>query len=434
MNNQSIWKDSVDIKDYPKLDKDIETNVLIVGGGVVGILCAYELKKRNIECVVVEKDKIGMGTSGDTTAFLTAQHETLYQDLIKEKGIEKAREYLSLNLKALDKYKELSKKYDFDYKECNTSLFSVYSKEVIEREKEALDKLNYKSQVINSLPIDLKIESGISFLNQATINPLKLIKELSKELTIYENTMINELHGNIAYTKDNYKIKFNHVIIATHYPFRNISGFYFAKLTQRRSYVVAFKHEDIKDTFCAIDGDGLYFRSYKDYLIVGGFDRDNKEVCKEEYYKRIKEIFKDKEIEYAWSGQDCISVDGIPYIGKYDRFHSNYYVATGFHLWGFTWAMASSFILSDLIEKKASYDLVSPRRSCLNKKLFSNIGNSLKHLITFKKPRCKHLGCALHYNKIEKVWECPCHGSRYDNEGNVLDGPTLKGIKKSIEK
>lgn len=430
MKEKSIWLENVTNRDFSKLDKDIKCGVLIIGGGIVGILAAYELEKRKIDYVLVEQNKIGYGTSKDTTAFITAQHETLYQDLIRYKGKKAAKEYLDLNLKAIDKYKELSKVYDFDFKECDSCLFSTRSKEVILREKEALDKLDYKTEIIDKLPLDLKIKAGIKFKNQATINPYKLITKLSSSLNIYENTKIRKIRGHKAITVDGKIISFDKVIIATHYPIANVRGLYFTKLTQTRSYVVACKNEDIKDTFCSIDENGLYFRSYKDYLIIGGDDRETKYRCKNEFYKQIKYLYKDIEIEYRWSGEDCSSLDGIPYIGRFSLFKKDYYLASGFNLWGFTWAMASSFILADLIENKNNYRVCNPLRNFINKNWFINVGNAIKNLLAFRKPRCKHLGCALNYNKYEKVYECPCHGSRYDKEGNILDGPTLKKLYK----
>ncbi len=429
MEEKSIWKQYIQENKFPKLTENIKTNVLIIGGGITGILCAYELKKRKIDYVLVEKDIIGNATTKDTTAFVTIQHETLYQDLVKDNNYSKAKEYLDLNIKALDKYKDLSKKYNFDYQESSSCLYTNNNHQKILDEIKVLNKLNYDTKVIRNFPLENNFKLGISFSNQAIINPIKLINCLSQELKIYENTFIKKISFNNAYTEDNIKIDFDNVIITTHYPLINISGFYFPRLTQKRSYVCAIKYnKELEGTYCSIDEDGLYFRKYKEYLIIGGNDRDLKDDFKFEFIDKIKSL-NIGEIEYLWSGQDCISIDGIPYIGRYDMFHNNYYVATGFNLWGFTWAMASSFILADMIELNKTYPLVNPRRFCVNKKLFINAKTFITSMVKFKTPRCKHMGCALKYNIKEKVWECPCHGSRYDNDGNVLDGPSIKTLK-----
>ena len=427
MEEKYYWEENINIKQFPKLKEDIEVDVLIIGGGITGILCAHELAKRKVNYALVEQHKIGKNTSKKTTAFITAQHEKLYQDIIKEKGKEVAKKYLDINLKAIDKYKELSKIYDFDFKECTSALYSSKSKDIILKEKEALDSLDYNVELISTLPLNFPIELGIKFSNQASLHPLKLISELSKNLIIYENTKIKVISDNHAYTSKN-KIKFKNVIITTHYPFINFSGFYYAKLTQRRSYVCALKHETFEGTFSSIDDDGVYFRAHNNYLIIGGNDRDNKEKVSSIFKDKVQKIFEQK-IDYSWSGQDCITLDGIPYIGRYDRFHKNYYVATGFNLWGFTWAMASSFILLDIMDNKNKYDFLSPQRHLNKKELISNISNSIKNLVTLKTPRCKHLGCALTWNELENTWECPCHGSRYDSNGKVIDGPAKKNIK-----
>lgn len=427
MKETYLWEENIKIKSFPKLNNNIETDVLIIGGGITGILCAYELKKRNIKYVLVEKDKIGNSTTKKTTAFITAQHETLYQDLIANFGKDVAKQYLDINLKAIKWYEELATKYSFDFRKCNSTLYSQRDTNVILKEKEALETLGYKATLIDKLPINLPINIGISFENQAQLHPLKLISEISKELNIYEDSKVSKLKSNVAYV-NNYKINFKNVIIATHYPFKNISGFYFTKLTQRRSYVVSIKNQQIDGTYCCIDDDGLYFRSFEEFLIIGGNDRDTKNDVHTKFTDKVKDLnFID--INHSWSGQDCTTLDGIPYIGRLDRFNQNYYVATGFNLWGFTWAMASSFILADLIENKNSYEFVSPQRSMNKKALLANLKTSLKNLVTLKTPRCKHLGCSLKYNEIEGVFECPCHGSRYDINGNILDGPTKRNLK-----
>ena len=131
IKEKSIWIDTVDLTPFPKLDKDIETDVLIIGGGITGILCSYELKNRNISSVILEKNRIGHGITKNTTAFISAQHEKLYYEIIEEVGVDKAKEYLELNLKAIERYKELSKIYDIDFEECNSTLFTTQSNEKI---------------------------------------------------------------------------------------------------------------------------------------------------------------------------------------------------------------------------------------------------------------------------------------------------------------
>lgn len=429
MKNISIWQDLEEMPSFSKLTSDYETDVLIIGGGIAGILCGYELSKRNIRYLIVEKDQIASKTTSNTTAFITAFHETLYQDLINDKGISKAKEYLELNLKAINDYYQLSKEYDIDYQEVNATLYSSTNHDKILKEQQALEKLGYQVTITKDIPIDAPIALGLTYSKQAVINPLKLIKNLSQKLNIFEQTKIVSIKNNIAIADNNYQIKFKHLILATNYPILNKSTLLFMKLIQKRSYVVAVKNIKVEGTYFDIEEKGLYFRGYNDYLIIGGNDRFTKKEHNSDFKTIIEPIIKNNKIDYYWSGQDCFTLDGVPYIGKFDVFHPNRYIITGFGLWGFNWSMISSKLISDMIEGKEQNSLVNPMRFVINKQLGENTITSIKNLLTFKKPRCAHLGCVLKFNPIEKTWECPCHGSLYDREGNLLYGPAQNGIK-----
>ena len=129
--------------------------------------------------------------------------------------------------------------------------------------------------------------------------------------------------------------------------------------------------------------------------------------------------------------RDCVTLDGLPYIGLYSKSISNRYVATGFNLWGMTTSMVAASILSDMIQgiKNPYADVFSPNRSLLHPQLFANLGTTLFDMCTPTTKRCSHLGCALKWNKLEHSWDCPCHGSRFDHRGKVVDNPAMKDKK-----
>lgn len=422
--NKSIWEEYLKEHSFPKLEENIFTDVLVIGGGVAGVLIAKKLHDNNIETVLVEKNKIGRGITSKTTAFLTSQHETLYQSLRPNKAID----YLKMNNEALGEYKKLSKCYDFDYEIVDSCLFSS-NENIIRKEYDVLKSLNQDVYLTSEIPFN-KYRFGIAFKNQGIINPIKLINNLVEDLTIYENSEVVSLKKNYAVLKNGVIIKFNKVVIATHYPIYNKLNLLFMKLTQVRSYVVAVKKNKIKGTYCDIDKDGIYYRMYGEYLIIGGNDRDTGCKTINDFKRRIEYLLNltDNDIEYSWCGQDCETIDGIPYIGISDIFHRNHIIVTGFNLWGFTWAMASSNIVLNIIKYNKECKLTKVNRLCVNKNLFKNIINSIVNLINFKKPRCTHLGCRLIYNKHEHIWECPCHGSIYNEEGKPIIGPANKNI------
>lgn len=422
--NKSIWEEYLNNKKYNSVEENMETDVLVIGGGIAGILISRKLQDNNIRTILLEKDRIGLGNTCKTTAFLSVQHETLYQDL----GPEKARVYLNLNKRALNEYKELSKKYDFDYEEVDSCLFSE-DPEIIKNEYDCLKSLDEDVYLKENIPYEGH-STGICFRNQAIINPIKFINQVSAGLNIYENSEVIKLRSNYALLKNGRKVKFKWVVIATHYPMVNILNLQSLKLTQRKSYVVLVKNGYVDATYCSIDEDGMYYRMYKDYLLIGGNDKDTGTYCLSDFTNIVLNKFnlEEKDIIYSWCGQDTITLDGIPYIGKSSFLYPNHIIVTGFNLWGFTWAMASSNIVLNIIKDGIECKLTKPSRFFVNKNLFKNIKNSFVNLVNFRKPRCTHLGCGLVYNEKEGIYECPCHGSIYDRNGNLVEGPAKKDL------
>lgn len=445
MDIKSIWKDYENIPSFEELGNDLEVDVLVIGGGISGILAARKLKEKGINVVLLEKNKIGSGVTSNTTAFVTAQHDILYSELIEKVGLEKAKTYFDLNIKAISEYRNLSKTYDFDFEMVDSIIHTSKDLELIEKEINAYKMLDADFEVIDALPetienINGKILKGIKLKNQAIINPLKLIAELSKELEIYEYSCVYKVSGNTAFVKTSTsvnEVRFKRLVVATHYPLIDMFGMYYAKIHQRLSYVVAFHYPSIKDVYTSIDENGLYFRKYKNYLIVGGFDKDHSNTGD---IKDLVEKIKQKvdvskfPMKYIWSNQDIITLDNIPYIGRYDSFHLNRFVITGFNMWGFTQSMIASNVICDLISGNTSvdaqkaYELYYPLRSIFKKQLFLNLTNSVRSFIKLKTPRCTHMGSSLKYNNVEKTWECPCHGSRFNENGEVINGPANHSI------
>ena len=126
-----------------------------------------------------------------------------------------------------------------------------------------------------------------------------------------------------------------------------------------------------------------------------------------------------------------MTLDGIPYIGQYSKRTPDFYVATGFNKWGMTSSMVAAKLLTDMIlGKKNDYvSVFSPSRSIIRPQLASNAGHAIINLLTPTAPRCPHVGCALKYNKQEHSWDCSCHGSRFDEDGKLLDNPATKDKK-----
>lgn len=416
---------------FPKLESDIQTEILVVGGGICGLLTAYRLMKSNHQVVVVEADEIGSHRTGKSTACITALQDVYYADLMKSIGYHKTKLFLEANLSAVEEYRKLQNEFSFDFEDVSSYKYSQ-DLEKLQEEFLALAKLGYHAHLINHLHYLHQSGEALIFDHQGQMNPIKLIDALASKLTIYEHSKVNQIKNNIAYI-GKYQIRAKKIVIATGYPFFRWRGGFYMKLTQNKSFVIALRKEvNVPTNAVGGKANDLYFRTYKDFLLVGGNDMATGKIT--DFYKPLEAFASsyaaNSLTEYKWVNQDCVSLDGMPYIGRY-RFLKNVYVATGFNLWGMTGSMLSSMVITDLIDGKENRyaKLFSPYRMMLFVPLLKNLGTAIFNLVKFKKPRCTHLGCALVWNKEEQCYECPCHGSKYDKDGNPLETPAIEHLK-----
>lgn len=424
---ESIWQKGVQLPTFPKLNGDISTDVLIIGGGIAGILTAYFLKQSGVDCMLVEKRRICSGTTGHTTAKITVQHGLIYHKLIKSGGAETARKYLEANQLAFDKYAELCRTIDCDYEIKDNYVYSVSNRKKLEDELAALEKIGYGAEYEENLSLPFPTFGAVKFPNQAQFNPLKFISSIVQGLPIYENTFVKEMRGNTAIT-DCGNVTAKTVIVATHFPFINKHGSYFFKLYQHRSYVLALENaQNMNGMYVDESKTGLSFRNYGKYLLLGGGGhRTGKKGGNWSELRHYAKLYYPQSREHChWAAQDCMSLDEIPYIGQYSSRTAQLFTATGFNKWGMTGAMLSAMLLSDMVQgKKSEYaDIFSPSRIILKPQLFVNCLESTVNLLSFTGRRCPHLGCALHWNAAEHSWDCACHGSRFAEDGRVLDNP-----------
>lgn len=430
----SVWETDMTMPEVPRLSHNLKTDVLIIGGGMAGLLCAYMLHQKGVDCALIEADKICNGVTRNTTAKLTSQHGLIYNKLLRMHGPEVARKYWQANEAAIGAYRELAKSIDCDFKQADNYIYSKDNLQKLEAEKEALDKLGIPADLIKETQLPFPVKGAVRFRNQAQFHPLKFAAALAKDLHIYENTPVREFQGNRVIT-DYGTITAGKIIITTHFPLLNKHGGYFLKLYQQRSYVLALENAGQMDgMYLDAEENGLSFRSHGEQLLLGGGGhRTGKEgqgwVALREFarthYPEAKETGR-------WATQDCMTLDGIPYIGRYGRNTPNLFVATGFNKWGMTSSMVAAMLLSDLVQgRENGYAFVfSPQRRILRKQLFCNIWESTANLLTLRRPRCPHLGCALQWNPQERSWDCPCHGSRFDENGKVLDNPATADLNR----
>ena len=308
----------------------------------------------------------------------------------------------------------------------------------LEQEAEAYGMLGLDDKVVDPVELPFSTVGAVRMQRQAQFHPLRFLAGIAGGLNIFEHSFVTQLLPGKALTKEG-SIAYQKVIFATHFPVDNKHGWYFLKLYQHRSYVIALEQAaQLKGMYVDEAKKGMSFRGYKDLLLVGGGShRTGKKGGNWQELRDFAERYYPRAVErYHWAAQDCMPLDEAPYIGVYSPAMPECYVATGFRKWGITSAMVSAMVLTDLVQgiENPYAELFHPARSIWTKQLACNGAEAVLNMLTPTVPRCPHLGCALKWNRAEHSWDCPCHGSRFSEEGELLDNPAAGGLKKIARK
>ncbi len=433
----SIWEKTSPRLNCPTLDGDKHTDILIIGGGVAGVLCAWFLEQAGADYILVEAKTVGSGVTGKSTAKITAQHGLLYQKLLKSWGRERARLYLEANLRAVDLYRALCGKLGCAFQPERAYVFSRSGKDDLLREVEAMDELGLKAVTARKLPLPFPVAGAVVMEGQGQLHPLEFLRAAAKDLRIYEHTKVQGLSPGTALT-DHGVIHANKTVIATHFPILNKHGLYPLKMYQSRSYVLALKNAKAR----LLDGmyvedkttGGLSFRRWGDLLLLGG--GGHRTGHKGGGWTQLRALarrwYPDAQEVAHWAAQDCVTLDGGAYVGQYSPRTPDLFVTTGFNKWGWTTAMAGGEILCDMLQGKANLyaPAFAPDRAMPLAAALGNAAEAALDLLRPTAPRCPHMGCALRYNPQERSWDCPCHGSRFDENGGLMDNPATDDMKR----
>jgi len=486
MKNRSIWKENVKNNKLSSLNKDTVCDVLVIGGGIAGLSTAYFLKDSGKDIILVDKGKCAEGASARNTGKLTYMQELVYHKLEKNYSEEVAALYFKSQKEAIKLVVDMIKENNIECNLCEEDAYVFINKD---SDKDKLDKEisfykrnNIECEIVDSIPINFSIISGIKINDSYSFNPYKFlvgIKNILKEkIKIYENSRCIETKREgdyyISKMENGCVIKSKYLVIATQYPFFISPYFVPFKTTVEKSFIVSGKYEI--DKFQAIsegkptfsfnfynEKDGYLVYSRRSHSVTTNLDvREDEEEIVSEYIKYFG-----KEPEYYFQNHDLMTYDYMPFVGKIDNF--DMYVLTGFNKWGNTNGIIGGRVISDLIlEKENSYvGIFNPKRSLsmlkiknltiyntmvmtryvLNKivssksyydksvrieyingkkcGIYTDV-DGIEHIVS---NICPHMKCNLVFNYVDKTWDCPCHASRFDIDGNVIWGPSVYSIK-----
>jgi glycine/D-amino acid oxidase-like deaminating enzyme/nitrite reductase/ring-hydroxylating ferredoxin subunit len=365
----------------------------------------------------------------------------------------------------------------------------------IEEEVKTAGELGIKATFIEKTDLPFPVKAAVRFDEQAQFHPRKYLLPLAKQIPgdgshIFEQSRVVDIDNGSSYilkTSDRKTVRAEKVTIASHYPIYNKAGLYVSKIYPERSYVVAIKAKNPYPggMYITAEEPGRSLRSQPfedvELILVGGeHHKTGQGVDTIEHYINLADFayenFDVEGIYYRWSTQDCMTVDGLPYAGHFASDTPNMYVATGYAKWGMTNSMAAATIIRNLIIGGESpwYDAYNPSRQTLAASLKTLVVENLNVAVNLVKGKlasvpgdveikegeaivieidgdkagayrdekgtlhivdttCTHLGCELKWNSAEKSWDCPCHGSRFTYEGEIVEGPTVKPLKTGKE-
>ncbi len=438
------------------------------------------MNRRGVDVIILEANRIGSGQTRNTTAKITSQHGLMYAPLVRDLGEERALQYAKANEKAIDAYRTIigENHIDCDLKTLPAHLYSNVESDVLEEEAAAARRLGIDASVSDTADLPFPVKSVLRFEDQSMFHPLKYMNAIAQGLRIFENTSVQKVEDQRILTNRG-TVLADSIIFATHFPFINFPGYYFLRMYQERSYVIALENaQKLDGMYLGIDqNESWSLRNQQEYLVFGGPGHktgDNANGGKYEQLRTAAAKFWPQSRETAyWSAQDCMTLDNVPYIGPYSSTTPNWYVATGFRKWGMTSSMVSAMILSDLIEGKQNpyAEVFSPQRfepkasasefiklgataaKGLTKSWLGIPRTTLDEIpighggiITYEGDKvgvykdedglcyavsvhCPHLGCELSWNPDEKSWDCPCHGSRFDAKGHLLNNPAQEDLE-----
>lgn len=431
-------------------------------------------------------------TTAKVTSQHNLIYNKIYSQMGEEKAKQyaEANEWAIHKVASIIKEKNIDCDFSWQPAYVYTQL-DKYVKE-IEKEADVASRLGIKAEFLNDIPLPYTVKAAVRFDNQAQFHPRKFLLPIAKEIPgndsyIFEETEAVGLEGDGPYsvlTKKGHKVNAESVIIASHFPFYDKKGLYFSRIYPKRSYALAVtaKEKYLGGMFIDAEHPSRSLRSQPynggELIIVAGeHHKTGQGEPTDNHYKNLldfaNEIFTVENVPYRWSTQDLTSMDGVPYIGPLTSTTKNLYVATGFKKWGMTNSVVAAMIFRDLIVNGDSPYLpvytptrFTPMASAksfisenLNvaKELIGGKLQSLKNDVEIKAGEgmivdvdgqragayrdkngilhvvdttCTHMGCEVKFNSAEISWDCPCHGSRYSIDGEVIEGPALKPLNK----
>ncbi|MEU8227368.1 FAD-dependent oxidoreductase [Kribbella sp. NPDC048915] len=457
----SVWLATANLPTYDALDDDQECDVLVVGGGLIGLTTALHLQQEGLAVVLLDGGRIGGRTSGNTTGKVTSQHSAIYASLLDRHGRDKAQQYAQANQAAVDEVEDLVRRLGIDCELTRTPSY-VYANGDLDlaREAEVARDLGLPASAADpaELGLPLTAASAVRFDDQVLLHPVRYLGGLAAAFTaagglIFEHSRVTDVGSKgdrvEARTSSGRTVVADHAVVATLLPIGLIGG-YFARTRPNQSHGIAVELPVEAPTAMTISADSPS-RSTRPWpgggpnglIVVGSGHETGAEEDTDASYRSlvdwVGELWHTKvEPQYRWSAEDFSTPDQLPYVGKAPG--SPVLIATGMQKWGLSNGTVAAGILRDTVLGRdnrwsGTFDAgrIGDARAVAklvqdNLKVGKEFAVGHVRRLHTKAPVCTHLGCPLRWNEGDGTWDCNCHGSRFAADGAVLDGPATKPL------
>lgn len=421
-----------------------KADVAVIGGGLTGITTALWLSRAGLRVALAEAERIGWGASGRCTGIAALSHGLFYAHLEQERGAAVTDAHAHTHAKALQAIAELSTKQGlrFGLQKTDGCLFASAPKEVhqLEQEAEAMKRAGLSVCMENPTHCLFPAKAVLKIKQAYLLNPVHYLNALVQQaelmgVRIFEHSRVVSVETDVIYTETG-SIQAPYIVVASGYPIVNTPGWYFVRLEQRSVYLTFLTGgQPFTQTYMAADGNYACRPYGQGALIqingryVGAIEHDHEN----QLLRSCTDALMMQETGKSSMAIECYTPDGLPYIGAYSSRTPNLFVATGYGGNGIAGSMAAAQAISAHILGLPSdgYGIYSPQRSLNGLSLPLHLGGRYFRGMFggSETPRCSHMGCRLQFNPSTRLWECPCHGSRFDDIGRVINAPAVRSAQ-----
>lgn len=429
MLGKSFWGAE---QEAPMLRGRIAADVAIAGGGLSGLTCALWLSRAGLRVALVEANELCSGSSAHCAGVISLAKGSLYADLEKLRGVETARFCAETLQSAMKAVEEMARYGKVKHRFLSSCL--IGKEEQVYRETEAMKRAGVSSRMLRLKIEERPSEIALMLENTAILHMgeyLFCLARAAKEAgaKLYAHSRVTAIDIQELYTERG-SVQAPYMVIATGYPILNFPGWYFSRMQQYHCSLAPLNTQRSMDQmYQSIDGNWNLRPFAKGALLAW---RENLAGCTDGSSTFPEDVAKlgFPCAMHSYSGLECYTADGLPFIGTYGSSTPNLFVAAGYGGMGILGSMMAAQAISAQILGLPSrgYEIYSGQRRLRSFNTPLAIGGRYARgvLMHPSAPRCPHMGCKLVHNPASKLWECPCHGSRFDDIGHVLNAPAVR--------